>query len=63
MIGHMFTGNQKQLRNFVAIRFERDFDVMPVLEKTIKASLFDSSSQVSLELEFTQKAELKVSAR
>jgi hypothetical protein len=62
MIGHMFTGNQKQL-NFVAIRFERDFDVMPVLEKTMKASFLDSSSQVSLELKFTQKAELKVSAR
>ena len=48
------------LFNFVAVRFDRDFDIMPVLEETIKESFFDSSSQFSLELEFTQKAELKV---
>ena len=46
--------------SFVALRFDRDFDVMPVLEETIKDVFFDSPSQVSLELEFTKKAELKV---
>lgn len=62
MMGQMFTGQSKTASiNFVAFRFDRDFDIMPVLGETIKDSFFDSPpSQFSLELEFTQKAELKV---
>jgi hypothetical protein len=61
VMGQMFLGQSKTvLFNFVSLRFDRDIEIIPVLEETIKDSFFDSTSQVSLKLEFTQKAELKV---
>lgn len=45
---------------FVAIRFDRDLDITPLLEETIKDAFFESTSEISLELEFTKKAKLKV---
>jgi len=61
MMGQMFAGQSKTASfNFVAIRVDKGFDMIPVLEETIKDGFFESPSQVSLELEFTKKTELKV---
>lgn len=64
-MGQMFAGQSQAkpaLFHFVALRFNRNFDVMPLVKEVIREIFFEpvSNPKADLELEFTGKAELKV---
>jgi len=59
LLAESFAG-QSTLFTFVTLRFDPDLAFLPILEETIKDTFYDNPSKVIIELEFTEKAELKV---
>ena len=50
----------KPLTSAIALRFNPDFNILPILEETIKEGFFLVPSKVEIILEFTNKLEIKI---
>ena len=62
-LGQMFTGQAQAkpaLLHFVSIRVDRNKDVLDSLVEVFKDAFLDIPPETELDLEFTNKAELKV---